>query len=184
MPRDLRREVAGRMNYRGEELAPLDLERPAADRRGFPRRRRQGGRDLPAARLRQSRRTSRPWSRRVRAALAGGRRWSHRTRSRASGANTSARSTTRALGLCAADRRALPRPARREPRGARLSRPALHHAVELRRRLARAREGHSDHHGRVRAGVRRVGRGRTRPRSSASPMSSPSISAAPRRNAR
>ena len=55
VPRRLRREVAGRMNYRGEETAPLEPRRPPRHSRRFPRRGRRGDRDLPLARLRQSR---------------------------------------------------------------------------------------------------------------------------------
>ena len=39
VPRYLRRELPGRISYKGEELKPLDLVRPAGDPRRFPRRR-------------------------------------------------------------------------------------------------------------------------------------------------
>ncbi len=147
--------------WRGEEVEPVDLGDLPADRGGFPRGRRQGGRDLPAAHLRQSGARAGgdggdP------AALAGGVA-GRIAPDHARVARIRAQQHDAALGLCAADRRALPRPARGKPRGARLSRPALRHAVELRRRFGCRREGDADHHGRVRAGIRRVGSGRTRP---------------------
>ncbi len=49
----LRREVPGRLRQDGAERAPLDLERAAGDPRRLPRRGRRGGRDLPAALLRE-----------------------------------------------------------------------------------------------------------------------------------
>ena len=57
-------------------------------------------------------------------------------------------------------------PAAGSPTGSserRLRRPALRHAVELRRRLGREDQGDPDHDGRVGAGQRLLGRGRARP---------------------
>ena len=68
----------------------------------------------------------------------------------------------RALRLRPAGRRALPLPPLERRARARLRRAALHHAVELRRRLRREDEGDPDHDGRVRARERLLGRGRAR----------------------
>ena len=53
VPRYLRREVPGRITYRGVERQPLDLSGLPAIVDGVPRRRRRGCRDLPAQRIRR-----------------------------------------------------------------------------------------------------------------------------------
>ena len=68
----------------------------------------------------------------------------------------------RALRLRPAADRALSHPPVGADDGRRILGPAVHHAIELRRRLRRAHAQDSDHDGRVRPGERSLGRGRAR----------------------
>ncbi len=151
------------MSYRGEERVPLDLSGLAGDRRRFPRR--EGVQAIavcllhayadPCARAgASSPRSKRLWPRS---------RSSPRTRSRASGASTSGARPPCSRPTSSRSPGATWSASRRGSTGADYRRPALRHAVELRHRLARRRPRDPDHHGRIRAGLGRLGRGRARP---------------------
>ena len=149
------------MNYKGEETAPLDLSGLPAILDDF---RAEGVEAIAICLLHAYANPAheQALAAEVRRLMAGG-RGRRFAPDHPRMARVRAHQHDGALRLRAADRRTLSRPARARPQGQRLSRPALHHAIELRRRLARRDQGHSDHHGRVGTGLRLLGRRRARP---------------------
>ena len=160
VPRYLRRELPGRISYKGAELKPLDLSGLPAILDDFRKERRRGDRHLLPAFLRQyepraggAGRGAEVVARRFGGLLAPDHPRMARIR---------ALQHRRAVGLCAADRRALSVAPARRAQGEGLRQEPLHHAVELRRRFAGIGVEDPDHHGRVRAGLRLLGCGRAR----------------------
>ena len=168
----------------GEERRAARPVRPAGDPRRLPRRRASRRSRSASSTPTPTRRTSRRCSREVRELwpeVVGRRLAPDHPRV----ARVRADQHDRALGLRAADRRALPRPARRagcgEAASAARSTSCSRTAASTR---SRRRSADPDHHGRVGAGQRLLGRGRARPAASASRTCSRSTSAARRPSAR
>ncbi len=161
VPRYLRREVPGRMDYRGRERIPLDLsglEELLADFR------REGVEAVAICLLHAYANPAHE-----EAVLAGVRELWPEVSVVASHQITREwreyeRSSTTALSAYVQPvaERYLGRLARARP-GRRVRRPALHHAVELRRGVARPDERGADHHGRVGSRERLLGRRRAGP---------------------
>ena len=127
---------------RASSARPLDLAGLPAIVDGLPRRRRRGGRDLPAPLLRQP--DARAGGARAACASSGRRsRPSPRTRSPASGASTSGRAPPCCRPTSSRSPSATSAGSPTALATRRLRRPALRHAVELRRRLGREDEARS-----------------------------------------
>ena len=157
VPRYLRREVAGRLAPDGRRARAARPARAAGDPRRLPRRGRRGGRDLPAARLREP--GARAGGARARCASCGRRSArSPRTRSRASGASTSGRARPSSRPMCSRSPSAT---CGRLRDGVARRRASPASCTSCSPTAASTRVEHveadPDHDGRVRAGERRSG---------------------------